>query len=202
MISPLRYLSLLGLCCSLLPAEGAPAPSAPKKDSLVLGGGCFWCLEAAFELVPGVLSVESGYAGGATSNPTYKEVCGGATGHAEVVRIAFDPQKVSLDRLFELFWKIHDPTTLNRQGNDVGTQYRSVIFAQDQQQAQAARVAIQTAQSHFSDPIVTEVAPLDTFWRAEEYHQDYYEKNPSQGYCRYVVKPKVEKMQHELKSAH
>jgi len=178
--------------------EALPPSTATKAESIVLGGGCFWCLDAAYRLVPGVVSVESGYSGGRSRNPSYREVCSGDTGHAEVVRVVYDSSVVSLQRLFELFWKVHDPTTLNRQGNDVGTQYRSVIMFSSPQQKLAAEQAIKAAAPRFSDPIVTEVSPLGEFWRAEDYHQDYYTKNPGQGYCQAVVRVKVDKMRKAL----
>ncbi|MBP7265062.1 MAG: peptide-methionine (S)-S-oxide reductase MsrA [Spirochaetia bacterium] len=162
-------------------------------ESLVLGGGCFWCLEAAYELVPGVKDVESGYAGGSRENPSYEQVSTGLTGHAEVVRVWFDPGEVDLGRLFELFWKVHDPTTEDRQGADVGTQYRSIILYQGDAQKTAAELAVRQASATFRDPIVTDVEPLGVFWPAEDYHQDFYRKNPEYGYCRVVVAPKVDK---------
>ena len=177
------------------PAD-APAPSAPvQTESLVLGGGCFWCVEAAFELVPGVLAAESGYAGGQRPNPSYEQVCTGATGHAEVVKITFDPAVVKRGQLLDFFWDIHDPTTLNRQGADAGTQYRSVIYyaTPEEKSLIDASVAKANAES-WNGKIVTEVSPLPAFYPAEEYHQDYYKKNPSAGYCRAVIKPKIDKL--------
>lgn len=162
-------------------------------NAIVLGGGCFWCLEAAFELVPGVLAVESGYAGGDRADPSYEQVSTGLTGHAEVVRVAFDPEAVSLPTLLELFFRIHDPTTEDRQGADVGTQYRSIILYADEAQKKAAEAAIKAAGSRYARPVVTDLERLDAFWPAEEYHQDFYRKNPDYGYCRAVVAPKVEK---------
>ncbi len=170
-----------------------------KKESAVFGGGCFWCLEAVFEDVRGVEDVVSGYAGGSVENPTYEQVCRGRTGHAEVVRITYDPEVVTYEDLLEIFWKIHDPTTLNRQGADVGTQYRSVIFYVNESQRELARKSMEKAQKHFLDPIVTEISPLKKFWPAEEYHQDYFRRNPYQGYCQAVVAPKVEKFKKEFK---
>ncbi|WP_457592604.1 peptide-methionine (S)-S-oxide reductase MsrA [Hydrogenimonas sp.] len=170
-----------------------------SSENAVLGGGCFWCLEAVYEDVRGVKDVVSGYAGGSVENPTYEQVCSGATGHAEVVRITFDPAVVSFGDLLEIFWKIHDPTTLNRQGADVGTQYRSVIFYETQKQKEAALKSKEEAQKYFSAPIVTEIAPLTKFWPAEEYHQDYFRRNPYQGYCQAVVAPKVEKFKKSFK---
>jgi len=160
---------------------------------LVLGGGCFWCLEAAFKVLPGVTSVVSGYAGGRAERPSYEEVCTGETGHAEVVRIDYDPESVGLDSLFELFFVVHDPTTRDRQGADVGTQYRSIVLYADEAQRAAAEKAVARAAAIFSAPIVTELAPLGDFWPAEDYHQDYFAKNPNYGYCRAVVAPKLRK---------
>jgi len=161
--------------------------------SLVLGGGCFWCLEAAFKVLPGVRSVVSGYAGGKVEGPSYEEVCGGETGHAEVVRIDFDPASVDIDRLFELFFVVHDPTTRDRQGSDMGPQYRSIVLYADEGQKAAAEKAIEKAAARWPSPIVTEIAPLADFWPAEDYHQDYFAKNPDYGYCRAVVAPKLRK---------
>jgi len=166
-----------------------------KTESLVVGGGCFWCTEAAYELVPGVKTVVSGYAGGAVENPTYHQVCAGDTGHAEVVRIDFDPSQVSLETLLDYFWKIHDPTTLNRQGADAGTQYRSAIFYADDAQKQAAQASLARANSVWGGKIVTQIAPLGRFYEAEAYHQDYFRNNPHAGYCRAVIKPKIDKLE-------
>jgi peptide-methionine (S)-S-oxide reductase len=160
-----------------------------------LGGGCFWCLEAVYEQLIGVEQVESGYAGGTVDNPSYQQVCTGSTGHAEVVQVTFDPQVVSYAELLRVFFTIHDPTTLNRQGADIGTQYRSAIFYHDEGQRAAAERVIKeiTAAGVWEDPIVTEVTPLKAFYRAEDYHQEYYRRNPGQGYCRVVIAPKVAK---------
>ena len=170
-----------------------PAPA--MHETALLGGGCFWCLDAVFRELAGVASVESGYAGGQRANPSYEDVCGGNTGHAEVVRVTFDPSIVSYRDLLRVFFTIHDPTTPDRQGNDVGTQYRSVIFAQDERQRADARSVIDEleAQHVWPDPIVTEVAGPAPFYPAEVYHQDYFERNPRQPYCAYVVAPKVAK---------
>jgi peptide-methionine (S)-S-oxide reductase len=170
--------------------------SEKKTEIAVLGGGCFWCLEAAFEQLRGVQSVESGYAGGTTPNPTYRAVCSGTTGHAEVVRIAFEPDVISLRRLLEVFFAIHDPTTLNRQGSDVGTQYRSVIFCQSPEQRATveAVVAKLAAAQVYPNPIVTEIAPAAEFYKAEDYHQGYFRANPTQQYCQFVVAPKAAKV--------
>lgn len=152
------------------------------------GGGCFWCVEAVYKDLAGVASVESGYSGGTKENPTYREVCTGATGHAEVCQIRFDPAKLPFEQLLEVFWKIHDPTSLNRQGEDVGTQYRSVVFYHTDEQRRIAE-----EHKRRSPAIVTEISPFTKFWRAEEYHQNYFARNPDQAYCRAVVRPKVEK---------
>jgi len=173
------------------------APSA-KTASLVLGGGCFWCTEAAYELLPGVKAVVSGYAGGETIKPSYEDICTGETGHAEVIRIDYDPAKVTLERVLEYFWDIHDPTTLNRQGADAGTQYRSTIMYADETQRIAAEASRAAAQKDFRDPIVTEIVPLKKFWPAEDYHQDYFRKNPHAGYCSVVIAPKVKKLEKKL----
>jgi len=170
------------------------APLLAKTETLVLGGGCFWCTEAAYKLLPGVKEVVSGYAGGTTRNPTYEEVCEGRGNHAEVIRIHYDPQEISLDRLLDFFWEAHDPTTLNAQGADVGPQYRSIILYQSPDQKTAAEASIARAQPSFARPIVTELVPLERFWPAEDYHQDYFRKNPQAGYCRVVIAPKVEKL--------
>ncbi|HHY09021.1 MAG TPA: peptide-methionine (S)-S-oxide reductase MsrA [Firmicutes bacterium] len=158
-----------------------------------LGGGCFWCLEAVFKDLRGVSKVTPGYSGGHTSNPTYEEVCTGDTGHAEVVRIEFDPKVISYEKLLEVFFTIHDPTTLNRQGGDIGTQYRSVIFYHDGEQKQAAEKMMEKMASLWEDPLVTEVSEAAEFFAAEEYHKDYFNLNPNQGYCRLVISPKVAK---------
>lgn len=169
--------------------------SDSKTQTAILGGGCFWCLEAVFEQLKGVLSVESGYAGGHTTKPTYQQVCGGNTGHAEVVRVTFDPGVITFRELLEVFFAIHDPTTLNRQGNDVGTQYRSVIFCQDSLQRAFSEdlIAKFTDDKVYPNPIVTELAGPAEFFKAEDYHQGYYRANPGQGYCQAVVSPKVAK---------
>jgi peptide-methionine (S)-S-oxide reductase len=164
-------------------------------ETTTLAGGCFWCLEAVFQQLRGVTRVESGYAGGHVASPTYEGVCSGTTGHAEVVRVTFDPDVVSFRDLLDVFFTIHDPTTLNRQGGDVGTQYRSAIFHETPDQAATARAVIaeHTASGLWDDPIVTAVAPLDAFYPAEAYHRDYYTRNPGQSYCRAVIAPKVAK---------
>jgi peptide-methionine (S)-S-oxide reductase len=169
--------------------------SPVSREVATLAGGCFWCLEAVFDELKGVEDVVSGYAGGAVRNPTYQQVCGGDTGHAEVVQITFDPQVASFKQLLEVFFTIHDPTTLNRQGNDIGTQYRSAIFYHTpEQQATAKQVIAELNAAHiWGKPIVTEVAPLDVFYPAEDYHQEYFKRNPYQPYCQVVVAPKVAK---------
>ncbi len=166
-----------------------------NKEVATLAGGCFWCLEAVFDDLRGVERVDSGYAGGSVPNPTYRAVCAGTTGHAEVVQVAFDPQAVSFKEILEVFFTIHDPTTLNRQGADVGTQYRSAIFYHSPEQKEvAAQVIAELNTANVWDaPIVTEVVPLTEFYPAEEYHREYYQKNPDQAYCRAVVAPKVAK---------
>ncbi|HVE51631.1 MAG TPA: peptide-methionine (S)-S-oxide reductase MsrA [Casimicrobiaceae bacterium] len=165
------------------------------NEIAVLGGGCFWCLDAVFRDLEGVIEVESGYAGGQGANPTYEAVCSGRTGHAEVVRVTFDPSKLSYADLLRVFFTIHDPTTLNRQGNDVGTQYRSVIFAQDDKQREIAQQVMReiTDQKLYSGRIVTELAGAAPYYPGEKYHQDYFERNPGQSYCMFIVAPKVAK---------
>jgi peptide-methionine (S)-S-oxide reductase len=188
---------------------GGPAGSAQTKNMndttnhlevATLGGGCFWCTEAMFQMLPGVKSVTSGYAGGTKENPTYKEVCTGTTGHAEVIQINYDPSKVSYEKLLETFWEAHDPTTLDRQGPDDGTQYRSIILYRSEAQRLAAEKSKAEAQKHFRQRIVTEIVPLKQFYSAEGYHQDYYRENPNQPYCRAVIRPKVEKFEKKLKA--
>jgi peptide-methionine (S)-S-oxide reductase len=166
-----------------------------KTQTATLAGGCFWCLEAVFDDLKGVISVESGYTGGHIPNPSYKMVCSGETGHAEAMQVTFDPAVISYKELLTIFFTIHDPTTLNRQGNDVGTQYRSAIFYQDEDQRQTAQQVIKeiTELGIWDKPIVTEVAPFEKFYIAEDYHQEYYANNPNQGYCRVVIEPKVAK---------
>jgi peptide-methionine (S)-S-oxide reductase len=168
-------------------------PLQPKLETATLAGGCFWCLEAVFTRLRGVEKVVSGYMGGHMPNPDYKSVCTGNTGHAEVVQIQFDPTVISFDNLLEVFFAIHDPTTLNRQGNDRGTQYRSAIFFHSAEQKAIAETIVAQEQSNWSDPIVTEVTEAGTFHPAEDYHQDYYASNPYQPYCQFVVAPKVKK---------
>ncbi|MFN0167634.1 MAG: peptide-methionine (S)-S-oxide reductase MsrA [Bryobacteraceae bacterium] len=173
-----------------------------KQETATLAGGCFWCLEAVYDQLEGVLSVESGYMGGKGANPTYQEVCGGRTGHAEVVEVHFDAEVISFRDLLDVFFVIHDPTTLDRQGNDVGTQYRSAIFYHSGEQRETAREVIGELEAAraWPDPVVTEVTPASTFYRAEEYHQEYFANNPTQSYCRFVVSPKVEKFRKKFPS--
>ncbi len=164
------------------------------SEQITLAGGCFWCTESVFIRVPGVLKSVSGYANGTKEHPTYEQVCTGTTGHAEVVQLTFDPEVISLKSLLELFFKAHDPTTLNRQGNDTGTQYRSGIYWTTEAQKAVADEAKRSAQTKFDSPIVTEVLPLKAFYPAEDYHQDYFNKNPNQAYCRAVIPPKLKKL--------
>jgi peptide-methionine (S)-S-oxide reductase len=170
-------------------------------QTATFGSGCFWCTEAIFENLKGVHSVVSGYAGGNVQNPTYEEVCTGTTGHAEVTQITYDPSVISYDELLEVFWKTHDPTTLNRQGNDVGPQYRSAIFYHNDEQKQLAEKykAELDKSGAWDNPIVTEISPLTNYFPAEEYHQDYYANNPNQGYCAFVIAPKLEKFKKVFK---
>ncbi|HWX18779.1 MAG TPA: peptide-methionine (S)-S-oxide reductase MsrA [Candidatus Binatia bacterium] len=176
--------------------------STNRTEIATLGGGCFWCTEAIFQMLPGVKSVASGYAGGTTENPTYKEVCTGKTGHAEVIQIEYDPKVVSYEKILETFWEAHDPTTLNRQGADTGTQYRSIILYQSEAQRATAEKSKAEAQKRFHRPIVTEIGPLKKFYKGEDYHQDFYRNNPDQGYCRAVIRPKVEKFEKKLQEKH
>jgi peptide-methionine (S)-S-oxide reductase len=172
-----------------------PVPTAVAHEVALFGGGCFWCLDAVFRELDGVTTVESGYAGGRTVNPAYEDICTGRTGHAEVVRISFDPSRLSFRDLLTVFFTIHDPTTLNRQGNDTGTQYRSVVFCQSAEQRATVQAVIATlnAEKLWAGPIVTEVTGDSTFYPAETYHQDYFEQNANQPYCSVVVAPKVAK---------
>ena len=164
-----------------------------NKQVITLGGGCFWCLEAVYELVDGVLAVESGYSNGHLRAPSYEQVCRGDTGHAEVVRVEFDADRIPLREILEIFFAIHDPTTRDRQGNDVGPQYRSGIYLHDESQRAVAEAVIAEANAAHKGKVVTELAPLDNYWRAEDDHQHYFARNPGQGYCAFVVWPKVEK---------
>ena len=173
----------------------------PNYENATFGNGCFWCTEALFQQLEGVIEVTSGYSGGEILNPTYKQVCGGDTGHAECLRIVYDPTIISFDKLLEVFWKTHDPTTLNRQGADIGTQYRSVIFYHNESQrvlAQKYRDRLDKSGA-FPNPIVTTLEPFTIFYSAEDYHRDYYKQNSGQGYCQFVIRPKLEKFQDVFK---
>lgn len=199
-------LAALGVCAAgFLKGRLAMSetPSVPVSAEIpagmaraTFGSGCFWCTEAVFGQLKGVVAVISGYSGGSVKNPTYHQVCTGATGHAEAIQVTFDPKVVSYEQLLEVFWQSHDPTTRNRQGNDVGTQYRSVIFYHDEQQKKLAEDYKRKldASGAFAAPIVTEIAPYTEFYRAENYHQNYYEANAGQPYCRVIIKPKVDKV--------
>lgn len=165
-----------------------------KREYAYLGGGCFWCVEAVYERIAGVEAAVSGYAGGTKPNPTYQQVSAGTTGHAEVVRVEFDPEKISFDEILKIFWKSHNPTTLNRQGYDAGTQYRSIILYTDERQKQIAEDSIAENRKAFDDPIVTQVEPFKTFYEAEGYHQDYFDNNPNAAYCQAVIAPKLQKL--------
>jgi peptide-methionine (S)-S-oxide reductase len=202
----LQYLLCLGALAGGLATGLSQKMNATSSDGkttngtelATLGGGCFWCVEAVYEQLDGVKSVTSGYAGGKRENPTYEEVCSGTSGHAEVTQIEFDPKKISFEQLLEVFWAAHDPTTLNRQGADVGTQYRSIVLYHNEAQKLAAEKARKLAQSEFSSPIVTEISPMTRFYKAEGYHQDYYRNNPRASYCAFVIRPKLEKLQKKL----
>ena len=190
---------LLALVAALATASAQPKKMNEKPSSteqrVTFGGGCFWCLEAVFQRLIGVKSVASGYAGGTVPNPSYDAVCTGETGHAEVVQIEFDPKQISFDKLLEVFWAAHDPTTLNRQGADIGTQYRSAIYYENEAQKVAAEKSKAKAQGEFKDPIVTEIAPLKAFYKAEGYHQNYYNQNANKNpYCTVVIRPKLQKL--------
>jgi peptide-methionine (S)-S-oxide reductase len=173
--------------------EAVRTPSG-VTDTVTLGAGCFWCIEAVFEQLDGVESVTAGYAGGKTENPSYEAVCSGSTGHAEVARIVFDTGALRLEELLDLFWRAHDPTTLNRQGADVGTQYRSAIFVHSEEQRRIAETSKRDIQQYFDRPVVTEITKLDRFWEAEDYHQDYFRKNRNAPYCQVVIAPKLRKL--------
>ncbi len=167
-----------------------------KKEVAVFSGGCFWCVEAAFQTLPGVISAEPGYAGGSLENPSYNQVCTGATGHAEVVRVTYDADKISYEQLLDALFAIHDPTTPNRQGNDMGTQYRSAIYytTEEQEKSTDEYVKMLAMEGRFQDTIVTEIAPLDKFWPAEDYHKDYYVRNTNAPYCQAIIRPKLDKI--------
>jgi peptide-methionine (S)-S-oxide reductase len=194
----LLLITPLTLSCTAQEKE-RPSPLLTEEEKASLetatfGAGCFWCVEAVFESLDGVKAVESGYMGGETENPTYREVSSGNTGHAEVTRIYFDPAVISYETLLNWLWRSHDPTTLNRQGADVGTQYRSAVFYRDEAQRKAAEASKQAAQSMFDSPIVTEITPASEFYMAEDYHQNYYEQNKSAPYCQMVIRPKLRKL--------
>ena len=166
------------------------------NETATLGAGCFWCVEAVFERIDGVVDVVAGYAGGNLKNPSYKAVCTGNTGHAEVAQITFNPEKITYGQILDVFWKAHDPTTLNRQGNDVGTQYRSAIFTQGEEQRKVAETSLKAAGESklYKDPIVTEIQALDVFYQAEKYHQDYFNNNTNAPYCQFIIAPKLKKL--------
>jgi peptide-methionine (S)-S-oxide reductase len=203
---PIRFLSLAVLLISFLLSCAGPQKkntefmdkipdNASSFDTAVLGGGCFWCVEAIYVELKGVVSVTSGYTGGSIENPSYRQVCSGTTGHAEVCRIIYDPSVISFDKLLEVFWTVHDPTQLNRQGNDVGTQYRSVVFYTNNKQRELAESYKEklNKEKAFGKPVVTEISPFKFFYKAEDYHQDYYKLNGNAPYCSVVIAPKVEK---------
>ncbi len=208
-LSPRLALSaflLFTFACADAPATGSPPMTTPQSsppgggtaatETATLGGGCFWCIEAVYERIQGVAEAESGYAGGQTADPTYEEVCSGTTGHAEVVQIRFDPKVTSYREILQIFFAMHDPTTLDRQGADAGTQYRSIILTHSPAQQTTAETLIRelTADRVFDDPIVTQVAPFEVFYPAEISHQEYYDRNPNAGYCRVVISPKIAKL--------
>lgn len=177
------------------PSTASDKPAAAQSERITFGGGCFWCIEAVFQRLKGVTKVTSGYAGGHVPNPTYKQVCEETTGHAEVVQLEYDPSQVSYDKLMEVFWAAHDPTTPNRQGHDVGTQYRSIVLFENDQQKAAAEKSKEVAQKDFKDPIVTQIVPLEKFYVAEDYHQNYYNQNGDKNpYCQVVIRPKLTKL--------
>jgi methionine-S-sulfoxide reductase len=192
---PLAAAALLLAAAVLTPAQTVnPTTPAPVLETATLGAGCFWCVEAVFERLPGVKSVTSGYTGGKAENPTYQDVCTGTTGHAEATQIEFDPKVISFSQILDVFWESHDPTTLNRQGADAGTQYRSAIFYHGEAQKLAAEKSKKAAQAGFSKPIVTEITPAGKFYKAENYHQDYFRNNSGNRYCTLVIRPKLEKL--------
>jgi peptide-methionine (S)-S-oxide reductase len=189
-----------GLAMAAASAQTKPMNNATNKTATAtFGGGCYWCTEAIFQMLPGVKSVASGFAGGTKENPTYEEVCTGTTGHAEVIQVEYDPAKISYEKLLDTFWEAHDPTTLNQQGADIGTQYRSIILYSDEAQKVAAEKSKAAAQKSLTQPIVTEIVPLKKFYKAKEDHQNFYRSNPNQRYCRAVIRPKVEKFEKKLK---
>jgi peptide-methionine (S)-S-oxide reductase len=184
------------------PAMENSKQTSADIDTATFGAGCFWCVEAVFQRLNGVLELKSGYSGGSVKNPSYKEVCQGTTGHAEVIQITYDKSKVTFDELLEVFWKTHDPTTLNRQGNDFGTQYRSVVFYHNAEQKKLAEKYKEEINKSgaYPNPIITEISPFQTFYPAEDYHQNYFNENGSEPYCRFVIQPKVEKFEKIFKS--
>lgn len=202
MIRKIIFIALVLMSCDVqhntkLQAMNQSQNGKPAAlDTATFGGGCFWCVEAVFQRIKGVYSIESGYSGGQVKNPTYEQVCTGTTGHAEVAQIAYDPKVVSYEDLLDVFWRTHDPTTLNRQGNDVGTQYRSVIFYHSAEQQRIAEKSKKEAGALglWKDPIVTEISPLTIFYKAEDYHQNYYNTHSSQPYCTFVIGPKIQKL--------
>jgi len=187
-------LTLFSFITTMTIAQAGSKTASPNEFA-TFGGGCFWCMEAVFQRVPGVVHSVSGYSGGHVANPTYEQVCAHGTGHAEVIQVEFNPAVISYGKLLEIFFESHDPTTLNRQGADRGDQYRSVIFYHSEEQHKVAVAARTAAQAHYQDPIVTEIVPLKKFWRAEDYHQDYFNQHPNEGYCAVVIRPKVSKLQ-------
>jgi peptide-methionine (S)-S-oxide reductase len=197
----LHLLTTLLAMTSLFPsAHAADEPKPVKTAIATVGGGCFWCVEGAYKIVPGVVKVVSGYAGGAKENPTYKEVCSGTTGHAEVVQVEFDTAKLNYKDVIDLFLDLHDPTTLNRQGHDEGTQYRSIVLYSNDAEKKQAEQAVLDAKGKYPDPIVTQIVPLTKFYPAEDYHQDYFAMNPNAGYCQAVVGPKIRKFKEKLEA--
>jgi len=190
----LAAIALPGFLVPVMNAQAQSSNAPAKMETATIGGGCFWCAEAVFQRIPGVKSVTSGFAGGTVPNPSYEQVCTGATGHAEVIQIKFDPAILSYDKLLEIFWEAHDPTTLNRQGADTGTQYRSIILYNDPSQQKIAEASKSAAQKNFKDPIVTQIVPLKAFYPAEDYHQNYYNLNKNAGYCQFVITPKLKKL--------
>lgn len=197
---PRKALASIGIMPWGMSGRAAPVPTpdlleptAMTPSSITLGGGCFWCLEAVYELVDGVVAVESGYTNGHVVDPSYEQVCEGDTGHAEVVQVDFDPQRITLREILEIFFAIHDPTTLNRQGHDVGPQYRSGIYLHDESQREVAEAVRAEADAAHGGRVVTEIEPRRNHWRAEDYHQHYYARHPWQGYCAHVIAPKVDK---------
>ena len=193
-----RLLLLLPILAPFAMTTASSAPATSKLESLVVGGGCFWCTEAAYEILPGVKSVVSGYAGGHVPNPTYEQICNKKTGHAEVIRIDYDPAAVSLEKLLDYFWHVHNPTQVGGQGNDHGPQYRSIILYASPAQKAAAEKSKAKAALEFRDPITTEIVALEKFWEAEPGHQDYFKRNPHAGYCAFIIAPKIKKLEKQI----